>query len=299
MVCLCRNGNSPGDSDGTMTLPTKKTALTLMAHPDDAEFLCAGTLIRLAEAGWEVHIATVAPGDCGTMTENRWDISASRTGEAADGRGPDRRRRTTASTSATGSSSTTSRRSARAIDLFRRVAPSLVFTHAAEGLHDGPRAWRRCWPGRPVSSTAAPNVSDVPAAARARACRTCTTAIRWRASTRWASPSSRPRWSTSPAQLEKKTEMLACHASQREWLRAHHGMDEYIDSMKRHAALRGQPGGRGGGRGVRPAPRPRVSRNDDLLAELFGDEAGIVRRLRVAERSSRVNSQSSERIATP
>ena len=40
-----------------------------MAHPDDAEFLCAGTLIRLAQAGWEVHIATVAAGDCGTTTE--------------------------------------------------------------------------------------------------------------------------------------------------------------------------------------------------------------------------------------
>ena len=57
--------------------------LALLAHPDDAEFMCAGTLIRLATAGWEVHIATAAPGDCGTMTENRWDISARRTTEAA------------------------------------------------------------------------------------------------------------------------------------------------------------------------------------------------------------------------
>jgi hypothetical protein len=34
--------------------------------------------------------------------------------------------------------------------------------------------------------------------------------------------------------------MLACHSSQREWLRAHHCMDEYIDAMKRFAAERGQ-----------------------------------------------------------
>ena len=47
-----------------------------MAHPDDAEFMCAGTMIRLAAAGWEVHIAAASPGDCGTMTENRWAISA-------------------------------------------------------------------------------------------------------------------------------------------------------------------------------------------------------------------------------
>mgnify|MGYP006159593479 CR=1 FL=1 len=42
--------------------------LAFLAHPDDAEFLCAGTLIRLAGAGWNVHIATATPGDAGSMT---------------------------------------------------------------------------------------------------------------------------------------------------------------------------------------------------------------------------------------
>src|SRR4051812_601792 len=42
-------------------------ALAILAHPDDAEFLCAGTLIRLArEHGWQVHIASMTPGDCGS-----------------------------------------------------------------------------------------------------------------------------------------------------------------------------------------------------------------------------------------
>ena len=31
------------------------------------------------------------------------------------------------------------------------------------------------------------------------------------------------------APYEKKQAMLAAHASQREWLRAHHGMDEYVE----------------------------------------------------------------------
>ena len=51
-------------------------------------------------------------------------------------------------------------------------------------------------------------------------------------------------------QLEEKTRMLACHASQREWLMAHHGMDEYLDSMKRHAAMRGQQAGSAAASGV-------------------------------------------------
>jgi LmbE family N-acetylglucosaminyl deacetylase len=39
--------------------------------------------------------------------------------------------------------------------------------------------------------------------------------------------------------IDRKVELVACHASQREWLRAHHGMDEYIVSMKAWAARRG------------------------------------------------------------
>ena len=40
-----------------------KTVLGFMAHPDDAEFNCAGTLARLhREHGWRVAIATMTPG---------------------------------------------------------------------------------------------------------------------------------------------------------------------------------------------------------------------------------------------
>ena len=46
------------DTAGVSAEPLR--VLALMAHPDDAEISCAGTLIRLARAGWEVHIATVA-----------------------------------------------------------------------------------------------------------------------------------------------------------------------------------------------------------------------------------------------
>src|SRR5690242_6018586 len=61
----------------------RRVALSFLAHPDDAEFLCAGTQIRLADAGWEIHIATATPGDCGTMDHNRFDISSIRTKEVA------------------------------------------------------------------------------------------------------------------------------------------------------------------------------------------------------------------------
>jgi LmbE family N-acetylglucosaminyl deacetylase len=44
-------------------------------------------------------------------------------------------------------------------------------------------------------------------------------------------------------QMETKTQMLTCHASQREWLRAHHGMDEYVEAMQRHGQWRGKHAG--------------------------------------------------------
>ena len=39
--------------------------------------------------------------------------------------------------------------------------------------------------------------------------------------------------------IERKKKMLGCHTSQREWLRAHHGVDEYLNQMARWAAAYG------------------------------------------------------------
>ena len=62
---------------------SEKTVLSIGAHPDDAEFMCAGTLALLHERGWQVHIATMAPGDCGTVQYTREEISRIRKGESA------------------------------------------------------------------------------------------------------------------------------------------------------------------------------------------------------------------------
>jgi LmbE family N-acetylglucosaminyl deacetylase len=40
--------------------------------------------------------------------------------------------------------------------------------------------------------------------------------------------------------MEQKLEMLTCLESQRNWLRAHHGMDEYIESVRRFNTSLGQ-----------------------------------------------------------
>ena len=60
----------------------EKVVLSIGAHPDDAEFLCAGTLALLRTKGWEVHMATMTPGDCGTVEYSRAEISRIRKAEA-------------------------------------------------------------------------------------------------------------------------------------------------------------------------------------------------------------------------
>ncbi len=68
--------------------------------------------------------------------------------------------------------------------------------------------------------------------------------------------------------LEDKARLLACHASQREWLREHHGTDEYLDAMRRHAGLRGRQAGVAAAEAFIQHRGHAYPRND-LLAELF------------------------------
>lgn len=243
----------------------RKVALCLMAHPDDAEFLCGGTLIRLARSGWEVHIASMAPGDCGTMTETRWDISSIRTQEA---------RRAAALIGAVyhclderdGFIAYERIALQKCVDLFRRVAPTLVVTHAAKDYmidHEMTSLLAR----QASFLHGAPNASGVPLLPG--------TMIPW---FYYADPAESidPYGNTiEPTtvidiseQLELKKEMLACHASQRDWLRAHHGTDEYLETMIRWS------GGRGRLIGTKAAEafvqhRGHAYPQNDLLAELF------------------------------
>ncbi len=66
-----------------------------------------------------------------------------------------------------------------------------------------------------------------------------------------------------------KADMLACHRSQREWLQAQHGMDEYLEEMRRWSGEQGKQAGVEFAEGFRQHlghPYPQ----DDKLTELLG-----------------------------
>jgi len=61
---------------------SRRVAFAIAAHPDDIEFMMAGTLILLGGAGYELHYMNVANGSCGTATLSLEEIVAIRTEEA-------------------------------------------------------------------------------------------------------------------------------------------------------------------------------------------------------------------------
>jgi N-acetylglucosamine malate deacetylase 1 len=61
-----------------------KRAFAIAAHPDDIEFVMAGTFILLSQAGYELHYMTLANSSCGTQTHDVETIVGIRRQEAMD-----------------------------------------------------------------------------------------------------------------------------------------------------------------------------------------------------------------------
>lgn len=59
----------------------KNGVLALVAHPDDIEFMMAGTLLMLKQKGWEIHYLTIANGSCGSAVDDAATIVAKRQAE--------------------------------------------------------------------------------------------------------------------------------------------------------------------------------------------------------------------------
>lgn len=214
----------------------EKIVLGIFAHPDDAEFLCSGTLSLLKKAGWEVHIATLAPGDKGTAEYNREQISVIRKKEAKEAAALieadyhcldfedvyimyDR----------VSINKTTS--------LLRKVKPSIVFTHSpADYMVDHEftsKIVRTACFSTGIMNLEIPDQPYEPSPYLYY----CDP---MEAKDIFGRPIAAQLFIDVSTELQIKEEMLACHASQRNWLLTHHKMDEYIISMKRFAEQRGR-----------------------------------------------------------
>lgn len=244
-----------------------RRVLALLPHPDDVEILCAGTLLRLRERGYEIHIATMTAGDMGSPTLPRAEIAAIRREEARRGA------ETLGAASYTclefGDVEIVFDRESRhrVAAMLRKVNPGLVITTppndymfdhimtsmlVRDACFNAPMSnyetagGEKPTDGIPYLYYTDP-IEGVDSLGR-RAPVTCIVDI--------------------SGQIEQKTAALACHDSQRAWLRKQHGMDDYIASMKRWSAQRGKEIGVAYAEGFcqhRGHPHP----HDDLLAQLL------------------------------
>lgn len=71
-------------SEDMITSGARLTAFAIAAHPDDIEFMMAGTLLQLHKAGAAIHMWNLANGSCGTTVYDKVDIIRLRGQEAQD-----------------------------------------------------------------------------------------------------------------------------------------------------------------------------------------------------------------------
>ncbi len=210
--------------------------MSLMAHPDDCELLAAGTLALLVEKGWEIHIVSMTPGDAGSVELDSEQIAAVRRVEGA------------VAAKVIGATyhclesrdlyitfdETTLR---RAVSLARKIAPSLVLTHSLEDYiidHEvTARIARTITFGYSIPNVApgsVPKGVGVPHLYYADPLE---------GKNVYGDPVEPTTIVDIGASIRTKTKMLKAHASQRQWLLKHHGLDQYIRSMKQWAGERG------------------------------------------------------------
>jgi len=225
-------------------MPEDKIALAVGAHPDDVEFMMAGTLSLLKKKGWEIHILTVGNGSCGTAEYDAETIVRMRRQEAINaavvigatyhpGLVPDIEilydlptlRKVTA--------------------IVRKIAPNLVFTHPpSDYMEDHQNTCRlvvsacfcrgmRNWVSDPEIPPTAQDVYLYHANPHSNR-----DALR-----RIVIPEI---YIDVTSEVETKADMLRCHESQKNWLDVSQGMDSYLITMKDICAQLAQMSGREG-----------------------------------------------------
>jgi N-acetylglucosamine malate deacetylase 1 len=243
--------------------------LTILAHPDDAEFLCGGTLTRMAqEKGWQIHMASMTAGDCGSVEHGPEEISRIRRKEGAE-----------AATVIGAIYHCLEERdlqifyNERALErvtrLYRQVRPRIVITHSPSDYM--PDHEMTSYVARAAAfAAAAPNflrdrghppaLDQIPHLYYADA-------------VEGKDPLGRevlPGFCIDVSDvIETKTQMLACHSSQREWLRRQHGLDHFVETMREWCGHQGKRCGVAFAEGFRQHLGHSYPQ-DNLLGNLLG-----------------------------
>ncbi len=211
------------------------------SHPDDIEFVMAGTLFLLRDKGWDIHYMNIANGCYGTAEYGKDEITRIRREESL---------RATEVLGATYHESIcddmgvlyTDEYLRKMTAVVREVKPDVMLVASPEDyMEDHMNACRIALGGAFIR--AMPNyVSDPPR-----------DAIESDVTIYHAMPHGLTDWLRNPitpdfyvdvsAVVDQKAEMLACHLSQKDWLDRTQGMGSYIETMKELNKRAGQNSG--------------------------------------------------------
>lgn len=217
-------------------------AFAIAAHPDDIEFVMAGTLMLLGAQGYELHYLNIANGCCGSMLNDRETTARIRAEEG---------RQAAASIGAVFHPSLVNdleifyeqRTLARLTAIVREVSPDIILTHAPiDYMEDHMNACRLA-----VSAAFCRGMPNFPTDPP-------TPHVAHDVTIYHAQPHGNRDPLGNPVRpglfvdvtsiIERKAAMLACHASQKEWLDVTQGLDSYLQTMKDLSGEVGQMSGR-------------------------------------------------------
>ncbi len=242
--------------------------LAIHAHPDDIELLCAGTLCHLSNLGHDIHMATLSNGDKGTPDKPQEEIAnirkqeAQRSAEVIKGSytcldfqdfeifddDPSRR---------------------KVAEFLRQINPDIVITASPQDYmadHEVTSVLVRnaCFiaPCRNYITGKAPIMDKIPVLYY-------TDPIEGKdAFGNRIQPDFCIDISTV---IDTKEKILTCHASQREWLLKHHGIDCYVEAMRAWSQTRGEEFGFAFGEAFR-LHKGHAYPQENGLVELFEAE---------------------------
>ncbi|MGZ4962309.1 MAG: PIG-L deacetylase family protein, partial [Limisphaerales bacterium] len=108
--------------------------LAVVAHPDDAELLCAGTLARAKQDGAEVAICVMCQGDKGRPQTSIKNLAAKRRTEMLDS-GKLLAAQIFFGEFGDGTLTDNAESRAKLVEIFRQFKPTLVLAHSANDYH--------------------------------------------------------------------------------------------------------------------------------------------------------------------
>ena len=206
------------------------SVLAIASHPDDIEYLMVGTMLQLALRGWDLHYVNLCDGSKGSTQLDPKTCAETRLGEA---------KRSCELMGATFyepiyrdmEACYTFENLAKVTAIVRKSRASIVLTHSpSDYMEDHETACRLAVSA--AFSHGMPNLESNPPVepyydpvtvyhAQPVGNRTPLGEIVM------------PHFFVDTTELiDKKIELLACHASQKEWLDESQGMDSYLQSMR-------------------------------------------------------------------